>query len=520
MPAAVPRRLSFEGAGDPLPAYHPLSGAYEGGALGDAPRQYADLLFAGPSAHGAPAGPQPQPRGFSPNLETAALGLLPQAPPYRPHLLVATEPVGYDVQRSPSFQSKAPPDAGAYASLAAKGPAFQPAGAAGLYAPPPPHKQAPQVHALGPPQGLLAPSRGSLNVDLYEAGGPPAQAWPAPHLARRDSLQKPGLEAPPRAHAAFLPEGAVPSRTSSFNSHQQQVAVASPNTITAVTAAHILHPVKSVRVLRPEPQTAVGPSHPAWVAPPGPAPGPEAPDSADEHPLPLGAGAYPREVDMRCPPPPYPKHLLLRGAAEQVDVDGLCAGMEQRLRGTQAEPPDRADPDPKGAKADRAGKDKKQIQTSPVPVRKNGRDEEKRESRIKSYSPYAFKFFMEQHVENVIKTYQQKVHRRLQLEQEMARVRPLPPLTPTPTGGGVGGGGAPQQPAVCFVLRISCMPGPWARGATWRNDRCGSLPSPPTLASGSGVAVCRVPTEMHPMDCYASLPVTKFVVLRISGQIL
>ncbi|XP_023386485.1 serine/threonine-protein kinase LATS2, partial [Pteropus vampyrus] len=172
---------------------------------------------------------------------------------------------------------------------------------------------------------------------------------------------------------------------------------------------------------RPSFEAAGDPLHPAWVAPPGPAPGPEAPDSVDEHPLPLGAGAYPRDVDVRCPPPPYPKHLLLRGAAEQVDMDGLCAGVEQRLRGTQAEPPDRADPDPKGSKADRAGKDKKQIQTSPVPVRKNGRDEEKRESRIKSYSPYAFKFFMEQHVENVIKTYQQKVHRRLQLEQEMAR---------------------------------------------------------------------------------------------------
>uniref|UniRef100_A0A8D2H1R8 non-specific serine/threonine protein kinase n=1 Tax=Urocitellus parryii TaxID=9999 RepID=A0A8D2H1R8_UROPR len=39
----------------------------------------------------------------------------------------------------------------------------------------------------------------------------------------------------------------------------------------------------------------------------------------------------------------------------------------------------------------------------------------------KHYSPYAFKFFMEQHVENVIKTYQQKVNRRLQLEQEMAK---------------------------------------------------------------------------------------------------
>lgn len=75
----------------------------------------------------------------------------------------------------------------------------------------------------------------------------------------------------------------------------------------------------------------------------------------------------------------------------------------------------------KTGKGEKTLKDKKQIQTSPVPVRKNGRDEEKRESRIKTYSPFAFKFYMEQHIENVMKTYQQKLSRRLQLEQEMSK---------------------------------------------------------------------------------------------------
>lgn len=501
-PAAVPRRPSFEGAVDPFPAYHAMGGAYEGGALEEGPRPYVDFLLAGAGPHCAQGGPQHPPKGYSPSLEVPGLtfpgagpggqGLPVQGPHYRPHLLVSGEPLGYGVQRSPSFQNKAPPDAGGYANLPAKGAsgqpgaghAFQPAGAAaGLYVPHPHHKQAPQAHLLGPPQTLLAPSRNSLNADLYEAGSAPVQPWPAPALGRRDSLQKPGLEAPPRPHVAFLPEGPAPSRTSSFNSHQQQVAVASPNTITAVTAAHILHPVKSVRVLRPEPQTAVGPSHPAWVPPPTPSP--EGPDSAEEHPSPLGgAGAYPRDVDVRCPPPPYPKHLLLRGAAEQVDVDSLCTEVEQRLRGAQAEPPDRADRGPKGAKADRAGKDKKQIQTSPVPVRKSSRDEEKRESRIKSYSPYAFKFYMEQHVENVIKTYQQKVTRRLQLEQEMARVTsrfiPAPWSWPIP------------EPVIavtaepfrfcsgtcCSVAGFRAVR--WVCQATWSRDRCcSSLPLSP-----------------------------------------
>ncbi|VFV32153.1 serine threonine-protein kinase [Lynx pardinus] len=449
-PAPGPRRPSFEGTGDPFPPYHQMSGAaYEGsGPLEEVPRQYIDFLFSG-SARSVPGGHQHQPKGYAANLESAGMSFpvaapggqaLPlQGPPYRPHLLVPGEPLGYGLQRSPSFQNK---EAGAYASPAAKGPAVQV------------QVQAHQVHVMGsrgqvfasdsPPQSLMAPSRNSLNVDLYDLSGAPVQQWQASTLSRRDSLQKPGLEAPPRQHVAFLPEGPVPSRTNSFNSHQPPVAVPmragvpgktepsvpSPNTITAVTAAHILHPVKSVRVMRPEPQTAVGPSHPAWVPAPAPAPAPgvESLDSKDEHSLPLGgAGAYPLDVeyggpDLRCPPPPYPKHLLLHSKSEQYDVDGLCAGVEQSLRGgPAAEPADRSDKSHKGAKGERPGKDKKQIQTSPVPVRKASRDEEKRESRIKSYSPYAFKFFMEQHVENVIKTYQQKVNRRLQLEQEMAK---------------------------------------------------------------------------------------------------
>jgi serine/threonine-protein kinase LATS1/2 len=138
--------------------------------------------------------------------------------------------------------------------------------------------------------------------------------------------------------------------------------------------------------------------------------------------------------DRRCPPPPYPKHLLFPSKSEQydLDLDSLCAGVEQSLHGGTPSEPDRSDKSHKSAKGDKGGKDKKQIQTSPVPVRKNSRDEEKRESRIKSYSPYAFKFFMEQHVENVIKTYQQKVNRRLQLEQEMAKVISHFPLAAFP----------------------------------------------------------------------------------------
>uniref|UniRef100_A0A2K6SE11 non-specific serine/threonine protein kinase n=1 Tax=Saimiri boliviensis boliviensis TaxID=39432 RepID=A0A2K6SE11_SAIBB len=398
VPTPVTRRPSFEGTRDSFASYHQLSGGapYEGPSFGEVPRPYVDYLFPGVGPHGPGHQHQHQhpPKGYGASVEAPGAHFPLQGAHYgRPHLLVPGEPLGYGVQRSPSFQSKTPPETGGYASLPAKaqgGPpstslAFPPP-APGIYVTHPHHKQAGpaahQLHLLGsrsqvftsdsPSQSLLTPSRNSLNVDLYELGSTPVQQWPAATLARRDSLQKPGLEAPPRAHVAFRPDCPVPSRTSSFNSHQPRPGPSLPasNTVTAVTAAHILHPVKSVRVLRPEPQTA---------------------------------------------------HLLLRSKSEQYDLDSLCAGVEQSLRGGPSEPDGGGDKSRKSAKRDKGGKDKKQIQTSPVPVRKNSRDEEKRESRIKSYSPYAFKFFMEQHVENVIKTYQQKVNRRLQLEQEMAK---------------------------------------------------------------------------------------------------
>lgn len=50
------------------------------------------------------------------------------------------------------------------------------------------------------------------------------------------------------------------------------------------------------------------------------------------------------------------------------------------------------------------------------------KEKERRESKIRIYSPQAFKFFMEQHVENLLKSHQEREHRRKQLETEMAKV--------------------------------------------------------------------------------------------------
>ncbi|XP_003723560.2 serine/threonine-protein kinase LATS1 isoform X1 [Strongylocentrotus purpuratus] len=60
---------------------------------------------------------------------------------------------------------------------------------------------------------------------------------------------------------------------------------------------------------------------------------------------------------------------------------------------------------------------------SPVPERRNkGRHKERYEPRVKTYNPQAYKFYMEQHVENILKSHRQRITRRMQLEQEMQRV--------------------------------------------------------------------------------------------------
>ncbi|KAK7493110.1 hypothetical protein BaRGS_00015631 [Batillaria attramentaria] len=63
---------------------------------------------------------------------------------------------------------------------------------------------------------------------------------------------------------------------------------------------------------------------------------------------------------------------------------------------------------------------------SPMPQRKPEaweRDKLRRDTKVRNYSPQAFKFFMEQHVENVLKIHQQRMRRRMQLENEMAKVQ-------------------------------------------------------------------------------------------------
>ncbi|XP_053736103.1 serine/threonine-protein kinase LATS1 isoform X1 [Synchiropus splendidus] len=281
--------------------------------------------------------------------------------------------------------------------------------------PPPPYPAA-QMQAGGSASspsyvngGNMVPNRNSHNLDLYNLG--PPQSW-----------SQAALRAEPQASAGsgsnqdLSPswQHSVPARTNSFNNHQLSGRAGrsqpSATTVTAVTHAPILQPVKSIRVQKPELHTAVAPTHPPWIqqAPP-PAPVPPAP--------------VPAEVpSYQGPPPPYPKHLLQQQAPSNPPAYGAGGGREEPGEdgGAAAEVRDKSAEGPEVTSA----VERKQITTSPVPVRRTKRDEEPRgeSGRVALYSPQAFKFFMEQHVENILKNHQQRIRRRKQLESEMQRV--------------------------------------------------------------------------------------------------
>lgn len=67
----------------------------------------------------------------------------------------------------------------------------------------------------------------------------------------------------------------------------------------------------------------------------------------------------------------------------------------------------------------------KTMHQSPIPERKkisSELEEQRGESKVKVYSPEAYKFFMEQHVENIIKLHDQRKQRKIQLEKEMKKI--------------------------------------------------------------------------------------------------
>ncbi|MEE6517332.1 hypothetical protein FKM82_027495 [Ascaphus truei] len=265
------------------------------------------------------------------------------------------------------------------------------------------------------PQSMLVSNRNSHNMELYNMSIPGhPTSWP----------QQSSVQSPPGSSNDMSPwQPNIPLRSNSFNNPlgTRQIHPAntqpSASTVTAITPAPIQQPVKSMKVLKPELQTALAPTHPCWMTQ-SVQTGifPESPPSNNGI-MPASAEA----PNYQGPPPPYPKHLL------QQNVPVYESGVKTSKEDTLAALPGIQDEGERSSDVpvETMERERKQITTSPVPLRKNMRDEERRESRIQSYSPQAFKFFMEQHVENILKSHHQRLNRKKQLENEMMRVKRL-----------------------------------------------------------------------------------------------
>ncbi|XP_077442932.1 serine/threonine-protein kinase LATS1 [Stigmatopora argus] len=273
------------------------------------------------------------------------------------------------------------------------------------------------------PQSMMVPNRNSHNLDMYNLG--PPHSWSQGPLSSNQGQSSSGSSGNQDLSPSWQHNLLV--RSNSFNSRAAHPASSQPSatTVTAITQAPILQPVKSMRVQKPELHTAVAPTHPPWMQQPPPATPayPEPPATLPQIPVVAEVPSY------QGPPPPYPKHLLQQQAAPSPPAYDQGAG---KHGGNREEPADDtlgdngtrekvAESPESGAAAE---KENKQITTSPVPVRRNKKDEERRgeSGRVALYSPQAFKFFMEQHVENILKNHQQRIRRRKQLESEMQRV--------------------------------------------------------------------------------------------------
>ncbi|XP_038076850.1 serine/threonine-protein kinase LATS1-like [Patiria miniata] len=170
---------------------------------------------------------------------------------------------------------------------------------------------------------------------------------------------------------------------------------AAANTTTALPISAytgpVMQSVRSTVVPKPVLQTAHGPDQP----PPQRGPSPDTIST-------LSTQSTQSSNRSESPPPRPVSPPLSEISTASTTSD---TGSEVRNTGALEEP-----------------QEKQKIE-SPVPERKNkGRDIDKFESRVKSYSPQAYKFYMEQHVENIMKSYRQRLNRRMQLENEMARV--------------------------------------------------------------------------------------------------
>ncbi|KAI5749108.1 hypothetical protein M8J76_004704 [Diaphorina citri] len=284
---------------------------------------------------------------------------------------------------------------------------------------------------------------------------------PAPVLPQRGAQEPPppypspaAAPPPPPSYSASIQSRQSPTQSPSSGIYSGPGSTGSPSPIPPTRPAPlqawssrqaktqpvvIMQSVKSTPVQKPSLQTAIAPTSPPSYSssiqqqqkpqPPSPVPTTEPPSYAST----MQALATSRVATISIPESnttttTTPAHPLLQRKFSPGDSrsESPASASSTESRTPPLPPTTSSSVNNKNmTNGTGGGRTYKINHQSPIPERKHmtkEKEDERRECKVKNYSPQAFKFFMEQHIENVIKSHKQRVFRRLQLETEMAKI--------------------------------------------------------------------------------------------------
>lgn len=130
------------------------------------------------------------------------------------------------------------------------------------------------------------------------------------------------------------------------------------------------------------------------------------------------------------PPPPYPgpnkqyNNKMAGGHNTNLPTSSMATSLELSAPPSETDQSEAYESDG-GAASSGDRRTTTHRCTSPKPkLRQDGnkKHDDRGWTQLRHYSPAAFKFYMEQHIENVLKQHQERIRRRVQLEKEMSKV--------------------------------------------------------------------------------------------------
>ena len=253
-----------------------------------------------------------------------------------------------------------------------------------------------QINFPNRPKGQLPPAYGMQNLQLYDHfrsdNSTPRSGSPVSRTTNQSPMSMLSTASSPSTNSD-VPEKPPPPYPGVGIAHQQHLAHSQNVQIVTPIPQH-----QTPQIMPNMVRTITHLNHQQNEQPPLP---PRVPKPGNV-PVPCIEASPDPSVPPPIPPPPASKQsqVTLQKQDDDTDTETLSTVSENSLH-------------------------EKTRCTSPMPERKpeaKEKDRLRKDTLVRNYSPQAFKFFMEQHVENLLKSHKEREKRRLQLEREMSKV--------------------------------------------------------------------------------------------------